>query len=193
LKYQIVVDGVRGGLVAQHDPITYQPVRGRTYELPSISGAESVGIVKLLMDVDNPTPEIKNAIISAISWFKKNKILGFDYIKNYDLKYNHPVTITYREDPQAKIENTRTFSGRGYDNFLVFNKNSNPLWARFYDLKSQKPFFVGWDGVKKYDISEIDIERRTGYMWYGRWAESLLDHDWPKWKRKYCQNCFAED
>ena len=185
LKSQIVVGGVKTAWCAQHDPTTYAPLGGRTYELPSISGAESVGIVRLLMGIPEPTLPIKEAIVAAVSWFEKNKINGFDYIKVYDSRYNEPVVLEYKEDPQAATKRTRSFPGRGYDNVLVPSLGAKPLWARFYDLESQRPFFVGWDGVKKYDVSEIDIERRTGYMWYGRWPESLLNHRWPKWRLQH--------
>ena len=42
----------------------------------------------------------------------------------------------------------------------------SPLWARFYDLNTNKPIFVGSDGVPKSNFSEIELERRTGYLWY---------------------------
>jgi len=36
-----------------------------------------------------------------------------------------------------------------------------PLWARFYTLEDNRPFFSDRDGVKKFDISEIGHERVT--------------------------------
>ncbi|KAF5033037.1 Pectic acid lyase [anaerobic digester metagenome] len=185
LKSQIIVDGEKTAWCAQHDPVNYAPVGGRTYELPSISGSESVGIVKLLMGISDPTLQVKDSIKSAVAWFEKTKIIGFDYLKIYDSKFNQSIILEYKEDPQSNSKKVRSFQGRGYDNILVPSKSAKPLWARFYDLENQRPFFVGWDGLKKYDVSKIDIERRTGYKWYGRWPESLLQSDWPKWKIKY--------
>ena len=42
--------------------------------------------------------------------------------------------------------------------------------------------FSGRDSEKKYDVKEIEWERRTGYSWYGVWPENLLTKDYPKWK-----------
>ena len=48
LKAQIVQNGKLTAWCAQHDPVTYEPVGARSYEHPSISGFETVGIVKFL-------------------------------------------------------------------------------------------------------------------------------------------------
>ncbi|MCM3702144.1 pectate lyase [Paenibacillus macerans] len=31
------------------------------------------------------------------------------------------------------------------------------------------------DGVVKYEFSDIDQERRTGYAWYGNWPSNLVN------------------
>ena len=49
LKCQIKVGGKRTAWCAQHDEIDFRPRRARSYELPSLSGAESVGIVPSLL------------------------------------------------------------------------------------------------------------------------------------------------
>ena len=49
LKCQIVVNGKKTAWCAQHDEKTLIPRKARSYELPSISGAESVGVVRFLM------------------------------------------------------------------------------------------------------------------------------------------------
>jgi len=47
--------------VCQHDEKTLLPAGARTYELPSFSGAESVGIIKLLMEIS-----IHHEIIASV-------------------------------------------------------------------------------------------------------------------------------
>ncbi|MGI6611026.1 MAG: pectate lyase [Limnochordia bacterium] len=47
-------------------------------------------------------------------------------------------------------------------------------WARFYEIGTNRPIFVGRDGIIRYDISEIDQERQSGYAWYGTWGATLL-------------------
>ena len=37
------------------------------------------------------------------------------------------------------------------------------------------------DGIVRYDISEIESERRTGYAWIGTWPARLVDVEYPRW------------
>ena len=62
LKCQIVVGGKRTAWCAQHDENDYRPRAGRTFELASLSGAESVGVVRLLMSLDDPSPDVIKAV-----------------------------------------------------------------------------------------------------------------------------------
>ncbi len=54
------------------------------------------------------------------------------------------------------------------DSYIVADSSST-IWARFYELNTNKPIFVGRDGVVKYNLKDIDQERRAGYAWYGNW------------------------
>ena len=40
------------------------------------------------------------------------------------------------------------------------------------------------DSVRVYDYSQIHHERRTGYAWYGIWAEKLLSEEYPAWQAR---------
>lgn len=66
LKTQIIVDGRPTVWCAQHDEFTLEPAGARSYELPSFSGDESVEIVMLLMDIENPSQEIIDAVNGAV-------------------------------------------------------------------------------------------------------------------------------
>ncbi len=59
-----------------------------------------------------------------------------------------------------------------------------PIWARFYEIGTNRPIFVGRDGVVKYSIAEIEQERRTGYNWYVDSPAKLLQKDYPAWREK---------
>jgi PelA/Pel-15E family pectate lyase len=144
LKAQIEVDGKLTAWCAQHDPETYEPQIGRSYELPSISGSESIGIVRFLMSRPNQTEEIKRAVLGALEWFD-----------------------------EVKLEHTRYVSGDPNNVYFVEDPNS-VAWYRFYEVGTNKGIFSGRDGVKKYDILEIEEERRNGYAWGGHWAQQLL-------------------
>ncbi|MCD6288493.1 MAG: hypothetical protein J7M12_05205, partial [Candidatus Hydrogenedentes bacterium] len=148
---QIVVDGKLTAWCAQHDEVTLEPRKARSYELPSISGNESVDIVLLLMKYgDVSDPRIVKSINSACEWFEKVKLLGIRQII---------------VDGDKKI---------------IDDPTAPPLWARFYEIGTNRPFFCGRDGIVKYDISEIESERRNGYSWYGDWPEDALAA-WPAW------------
>lgn len=56
---------------------------------------------------------------------------------------------------------------------LVVEPNSK-LWARFYDIESNKPIFGDSDGTVKMSIDQVSKERRLGYEWYGTWGTSVL-------------------
>jgi hypothetical protein len=165
LKTQVVVDGKKTVWCAQHDEVTFAPAPARSYELISLSGYESVGIVKFLMSIDNPSPEIKDSINSAVKWFEAAKITGIKVI----------------EKPDAK-------QPKGYDRVVVKDKNAPPLWARFYQIGTNKPIFSGRDGVIKNSLAGIEAERRNGYRWYVSEPNELLDKDYPAWKARVLGN-----
>lgn len=162
LKTQIRVDGKLTAWCQQYDQITLQPAKARAYELPSISGSESDGIVEFLMSQPNPSKEIKDAINAAVNWFQAVKITGYK--------------LTSVPAPG---------SDKGRDRQLVADSNAPAMWARYYEIGTNKPFFCDRDGIKKYSIAEIGYERRNGYAWYGSWPENLLNRDYPEWVKKY--------
>ena len=55
LKCQVRVNGQLTAWCAQHDEKDFRPRPARTFELVSLSGSESVGIVRLLMSVEKPS------------------------------------------------------------------------------------------------------------------------------------------
>lgn len=141
LKCQVVQNGKLTVWCAQHDEQTLLPAQARAYELPSLSGSESAGIVLFLMNLENPGREVINAVHAAVSWFEKVKIEG--------------ISIQQFTNPEGKN-----------DRQVVHDLNASPLWARFYTLEDNRPFFCDRDGIKKYSLSEIGHERRNGYSWY---------------------------
>jgi PelA/Pel-15E family pectate lyase len=45
-----------------------------------------------------------------------------------------------------------------------------------------KPIFLGRDSVVRYDVSEIEAERRNGYAWYVSTPNELINKNYPDWK-----------
>jgi PelA/Pel-15E family pectate lyase len=162
LACQVVVDGRPTAWCAQHDEVDFHPQQARSYELPSLSGMESVGIVEYLMEIDDPSPEVKRAIRSAVKWFDDVKITG--------------LRIEYQRDSKWP---------RGYDRVLVADPSARPLWARFYEIGSNRPMFVSRDGVVHDHLADIPYERRVGYQWIGNSADELLERKYPAWQRKW--------
>jgi PelA/Pel-15E family pectate lyase len=113
-----------------------------------LSGAESVGIINFLMAIKNPSEEIKQSINSAVSYLESVKIKG---IKVQDI------------DAPALP--------KGKDRVVIADPNGE-VWARFYDLETNQPFFVGRDSVPKATLAEIEHERRIGYGYYGDWPKT---------------------
>ncbi len=161
LQTQITYNGKKTVWCAQHDEVTLAPALARSYELPSFSGSESVGIVRVLMLVESPSAAIKQAIKDAMDWFVGAKI--FD--------------ITTQ-----KITDLTQPSGQ---DVIVVSSPGNVIWARFYDLVNNKPMFCGRDGIAKTTLAEIENERRVGYAWYGNWPGTLISVDYPNWKTKH--------
>ncbi|WP_256012870.1 pectate lyase [Desertivirga xinjiangensis] len=159
LNTQVKVNGGLTAWAAQYDEKSLMPAKARAFEPASLSSSESVGIVRFLMRLPNPSAEIKTAIFSAMDWFEKVKIAGFA-TKN----------ITSADQPTGK------------DRILVSDETST-IWARFYDIQTFEPIFIGRDAVIRKRLSEIDNERRVGYAWYGTWPQKLKDHDFAKWKK----------
>jgi len=161
-KCQIVVKGKKTVWCAQHDEKTLEPRKARSYELASLSGGESVKIVSFLMMIENPTREVTEAIDSAVAWFDNAKILGIRVKRVKDMS-----------------------KPGGWDRIVVRDSSAPPMWARFYEIETNKPFFCSRDGVPKYHLSEISHERRTGYSWLGHYGDSLLKREYPAWQKKW--------
>ncbi len=161
LKTQIVVAGKLTAWCAQHDEVTVAPAKARAYEHPSLSGSETVGIVRFLMSLEKPDARVVTAIEAAIAWLNAVQINGFKY----------------SDKRGADFE-------KGHDRVIEADPNAGPLWARFYEIGTNRPIFSGRDSVIKYNVAEIEHERRTGYGWYSNRAADLLAKDYPAWRTK---------
>ena len=160
LRTQIKQNGKLTAWCAQHDEKTLAPAWARSYEPPSLSGAESVGVVSFLMSVEEPTPAIIAAVEGAVEWFRSATIHGI------------------------RLETFTDAEGQN-DRRVVADPDAGPLWARFYELGSNRPIFLDRDSVVRYSFSEIGQERRTGYAYYGGWAAKFLADAYPQWREKH--------
>ena len=111
-------------------------------------------LLMLLMSLDEPGPDVRRAVAAGSRWFEAAKLTG--------------------------IRHDRV----GGDKVVVKDPAAPPLWARFYEIGTNRPFFCGRDGVKKYDLAEIEPERRNGYSWYGEWGKKVAAA-YAGWAKKW--------
>ncbi|MBE8721392.1 pectate lyase [Sphingobacterium pedocola] len=142
---------------AQYDQKTMEPAQARLFEPVALATAESAGILRFLMRLDNPTPEIKSAIIHAVEWFSTHKEVGYDYIKT---------------EKNGKLIRD------------VVPSSTSTIWARFYDVKTNEPIFGDRDNTIKHALNEVSEERKNGYSWYGNWPEKVITREYEKWLKR---------
>lgn len=169
LKLQIVVNGVPTVWAGQYDRTTLKPAQARPYELPALVSAESVGVVQYLMSITPPTPEIFQAVEHAVRWFERSKITGIriDTVSIAPVRYDNHTATT--------------------DRVVVPDPSAPPVWARFYEMDTNRPFMANRDGRKVYSLAEVAHERRTGYGWYNAAPAALLAVDYPAWQARWAK------
>lgn len=157
LKTQLREDGQLTAWSAQYDEVTLAPAWARNFEPPTLSGQESVAIVRFLMQIPHPSPDQVAAIEGAVAWFKAVAIYGLRYERIHDA------------------------DGKN-DAIVVTDSTAGPIWARFYEIGTNRPVFTGRDKVIRYELDQIEQERRGGYAYYGTWPAQLLSEDFPEWQ-----------
>ncbi|HEX8471418.1 MAG TPA: pectate lyase [Brevundimonas sp.] len=158
LKTQIHQNGQLTVWCAQHDEVTLAPTWARKFEPPSLSGYESVGITRFLMGVPNPSPEVIAAIEGSVAWFKTTVI------------------------PDIAVE--RFTNAEGLADRRVIPAPGARLWARFYELDTNRPIFLDRTSVFQPALADLDRERRAGYNYYDGAAAALIDTDYPAWRAR---------
>lgn len=160
LGCQIKRDGKPTVWCQQHHFETLEPVGARIYEFPSFTGCGEIPkVLELLMEIENPSDELKVAIEGAVEWLRNHAIYG----------YRHETYIN-----EWGISDRR----------LVPDKNAKPLWARYYDLETERPYFADRDGKRYDNYADISHERRNGYSWINNNTQKVLDK-YPKWYTKH--------
>ena len=162
LKCQIRTDGKLTAWCAQHDVNTLAAVKARSYELPSLSGKESAGIVEFLMSINNPDERIIQSIQSAVKWFDEVRVEGI----------------------RQKWVSDKSVEG-GYDKRIIKDPGAPSIWGRFYEIGSNQYFFCDRDGSVHYDMVELSSERRIKYGWVGYWPKNMMEKFYPKWQKKW--------
>ena len=138
-----------------HDALTLQPVGARNYEMPSLTSSESATIVLFLMQLPNPDARTVAAVHSAAAWFAKTEIKGKSF--------------------QVVGKESRK---------LIDAPGHAPMWARYYEVGTDKPLFGDRDQTIHDDVNELSRERRKGYGWFKDTPKRVLEH-YLKWAQAH--------
>jgi PelA/Pel-15E family pectate lyase len=151
---QVDQGGKKTGWCAQHDAITLKPTAARAMEPATLSGLESARVVKFLMTLSQPSPELKQVIEDGLAWLDAIKITGLTKTK-VDGK------TAYVADPAS----------------------TEVYWARFYDLATSKPVFPGRDGVLYPTFEAMAAKNKLGYDFYTTLPGSIVTNGQKKWRK----------
>lgn len=158
LAAQVVTGGRRTIWPQQCDALTLQPCSARNYEMPSLASGESATMTLFLMELPKPDSNVVTAVRAAVAWFEKTKIEGKEF------KSEGAAGRTLHNAPGA-----------------------GQLWARYYEIGTDKPLFGDRDQSIHDDVNEISRERRKGYGWFKDTGKRVAQH-YEKWARKNSQN-----
>jgi len=174
LNTQVTINGQKTAWCQQHNEITLAPADARDYELASNSGSESVGIVRLLMSLENPSSDVIAAVNSAVAWFEAVKIVGYALQDTGSDKVlvESPGNIMW-----ARFYTLDDYTGHLYESlFNTFGPNEPFFCSRPSDSEGGGP---------RKTVAEISHERRNGYSWYGNWPRNLIGSEYTAWKNKH--------
>lgn len=167
LKCQVVQNGTLTVWGQQHDNIDFRPRSARAFEPASLSGRESAEIALLLMSIDNPEKRIIASVQAAVRWFSRSGISG--------------IKVREFRAPVAHYKYRLTVD---YDREVVEDRNASLIWARMYELGTNRPLFCNRDKKPVYSLAEVERERRAGYTWYGYEPAEVLK-EYPEWQKKW--------
>jgi PelA/Pel-15E family pectate lyase len=169
-RMQIRVKGTPTGWGQQHDARTLEATAARTFEPACISPADTTEIVRFLMRLERPAPEIMAAVDAAVAWLRAVRLTG--------------IRVERVAAPAVEFFRHKA----GFDVVVVPDAKAPPLWARMVEVGTNRPIFASRDGVKVYSLAEVDRERRTGSGWYGNWPLWLIESEYPKWRARVGRN-----
>ena len=152
LKCQVVVDGQRTAWCAQHDEVTLKPAAARNVR---------AGVAL------RPGKRRPRAVLMS----RRQSVAG-----NHRGRPRCRGLVRERED---RRHSRRARSTRRKAATVPSKKTADapPIWARFYEIGTNRPIFTGRERVVRYNYSEIERERRRGYAYYGDWPEELLSEE----------------
>ena len=142
---------------AQHDPLDLGPVRARTKEPPSLSGAESAELLKFLMRKAPVSPKTTAMIEPALKWLASHSIK--------DLR--------------------KTTTAEGKTTYVTDGASKEVYWARFYDLGTGRPIFPGsQDGINYATYQEMAAKNKVAYDFVTTKPRDLIEKEVARWRKR---------
>lgn len=166
LKAQISVNGKLTGWCQQHDEITFEPRPARGFELASICPQDTTYILRFLMRLQSPSEKVIHAVDAAVAWLKQVQLSG--------------IRVERVKAPFVAFEK----HDADFDLVVEPDPDAPPIWARHYEIGTNRPIFAGYDAIKRYALADVPRERRTGSAWYGDWPKNLLAREYPEWRAR---------
>lgn len=118
------------------------------------------------------------ALTSSESVFMLDFLMDLEKPSTDIIKSIHAAAAWYEQNKMAGKTWTRG------DAQLKDDKNAPPLWARFYEIGTNKPLFGDRDDSVHYDLAKVSEERRLGYAWYASSPNQVLKK-YAEWSKKY--------
>ncbi len=143
------------GWCAQYEALTLEPAPARKMEPTALVSIETGNLLKILMRIREPKPELRASIEGGLAWLERVEISGLRKTKR-DGK------TVYVEDPAS----TETY------------------WARFYDLADNRPLFPGRDGVIYDSFNEMARHNELGYDYYSTRPSGAIGSSQKKWRKQ---------
>ena len=153
--------GVLQGWGQQHDPKTMKPGQARKYEFPCLCSVDTAQVVSFLMEIEKPDERVIRAVKAGVAWMEAAKITG--------KKWEEFSTVDSKTGKKV------------WDKRLVDDPNAKPMWARMYELETGRPMFGGRDGIRRYNVAEVDYDRRNGYGWFNTQPAKILEKGYAEW------------
>jgi PelA/Pel-15E family pectate lyase len=146
LATQIIVSNRPTAWAQQYDALTLEPTSARNYEMPALAAGESAQVLSFLMRLPHPDRKVVAAVYAGAAWFQRTGIRD----------------VAFRRSGN---------SGRT----LVAAPGAGPIWARYYQIGTDRPIFGDRDKTIHDDVNEISLERRNGYAWFGPSGVRVLE------------------
>lgn len=128
LKCQIRVEGRPTVWCQQHDRQSLAPVGARAYELASFCSQESAELTLLLMQIENPSREVREAVEGAVAWFRKTRLEDGRWARFYDLEECRPFFCGRDGIPRRDIMEIDPERRTGYS---WFNKKGEAVLKKY--------------------------------------------------------------